>query len=118
MLLEELGARGAQHEERHVLGPVGEVHEEREQRLVGPMQVLEDEYGWAVRSERLQEAPPRRERLLLSGRLPARADERREASFEPGGVRIVRREREIELFGRLLRRVGAEDPGRRLDALT
>ena len=42
---EQLGAGGADHEQRDRLGPVGEVLQEREHRVVGPVQVLEHEHG-------------------------------------------------------------------------
>ena len=43
--LEQLGARRAEHEQRHTLGLGSESLEEREHRVVRPVQVLEDEDG-------------------------------------------------------------------------
>ena len=49
MALVQLGSRGADDEERHAFGPVGEVLEEGEHRVVGPVEVLEHEDGRTVR---------------------------------------------------------------------
>ena len=49
---EQLGARGPDDHERHGLCPVGEVLEEGEHRLVGPMKVLEHEHGGALLGDR------------------------------------------------------------------
>jgi hypothetical protein len=48
MLLLQLGTSGAEEEQRHALRPVGQVLEEREQGVIGPVQVLEDEHGRAM----------------------------------------------------------------------
>ena len=78
--LEQLGARGADDEQRHAGRPVGEVVDEVEQAVVGPVQILEDEHQRPLLGQRLEQAAPRRERLVaavaraLAGR--AEADER------------------------------------------
>ena len=64
----ELGTRGPDHEQRHRLGAVGQVLEEREHRVVGPVQVLEDEHGRALLGDVLEEPPPRGEQLVALGR--------------------------------------------------
>ena len=65
MLLVQLGTGGAEQEERHTFRPVRHVLEEREEGRVGPVQILEDEHRRPPVGERLQEAPPGGERLLL-----------------------------------------------------
>ena len=62
--LEQLGPRRADDQQRHGDRPVGEVVDEVEQPVVGPVQVLEDQHGRPHLAERLEEAPPRREALL------------------------------------------------------
>ena len=93
MPLVQLGPGGAEEEQRHALRPVGQVLEEGEERLVGPVQVLEDEHRLPPLRPRLEHAAPGGERLLLRGGLAADADERREAGLEPGEVGIVRGQR-------------------------
>ena len=51
------------HENRNPACPVDEVVDEVEQALVGPVQVFEDEHERPLLGERLEEAPPGRERL-------------------------------------------------------
>ena len=65
--LVQLGAGGADKEHRHPLRPFDDVLEKGEQRLLGPVQVLEDEDGRTRCGDRLQEAPPGGERLLSRG---------------------------------------------------
>jgi hypothetical protein len=67
--LVELGTGRAEHEQRHPLGPVGQVLQEREEGGVGPVQVLEHEHRLALLRPGLQVAPPGRERLFLRNRL-------------------------------------------------
>jgi hypothetical protein len=60
--------RGTENEQRHSLRPFGQVLEECEQRLVGPVQVVEHEHARACGGQTFEEAPPGREELLPLGR--------------------------------------------------
>ena len=97
--------------------PLGQVLEEGEERLVRPVQVLEDEHRLPPFGPRLEHTAPRAERLLLRGGLATRADERQQARFQPGDVGALRRERPVELRGSLLGRVRLENPALCLDDL-
>jgi hypothetical protein len=66
-MLEELRPRCADQEQRHLIGDVREVLEESEHRLVGPMQVLEHQYRWALLGDQLEEPPPGGEQFLPFG---------------------------------------------------
>ena len=117
MLLVQLRPRRAQEQQRHALGPVGQVLEKGEQRRVGPVQILEHEHRRALGREALAEAPPGRKRLLLRGRLRRRPDQRRQAGQQPGPVRVALRNRLLELRRRLRGRVRFEDAALGLDDL-
>ena len=122
--VEQLGACRAEDEQRDAARPVDEVVDEVEQRVVGPVQVLEDEDERALVGERLEEAAPRRERLVAprrrtSSSVSRPASGRRCRSIQPAS-RVVADESLDglpELLLRLLRTVGLEDPGLRLDHL-
>ena len=101
--LVELRPSGAEQEQRHPLGPVGQVLEEGEQGRVSPVQVLEHEHRLALCCPRLQEAAPGRERLLLGGRLAPCADEGGKTRHQPGAVGVVRGQGPLQLRRRLLR---------------
>ena len=58
MALVELGSGGSDDEERNTLGPVGKVLQEPEQRLIGPMEVLEDQHSRAFVGKVLEKAAP------------------------------------------------------------
>ena len=60
---EQLGTRRSDDEERHVGRPVDEGIDEVEQAVVGPVEILEDEHGRALRGKALEEAAPGRECL-------------------------------------------------------
>ena len=62
--LVQLGPGGAQNEQRNARRPVDEVLDEREQLLVGPVQILEDGDQRALRRNALEEALPGPERRL------------------------------------------------------
>ena len=90
---QQLGPGGAEDQQRHAARPVDEVVDEVEQRVVGPVQVLEDEDERALVGDRLEEAAPGREGLVaavarcLVGVEPG---ERAQAPLDPCGVgRIV-----------------------------
>ena len=72
MLLVQLGAGGAEEEQRHAFRPLRHVLEEREERRVGPVQILEDEHVRPCAGEVLAEPTPCGERLLLRGGLARR----------------------------------------------
>ena len=66
--LVELRAGRPDKEQGDALCDVGQVLEEGEERLVGPVQVLEDEHGRALLGDSLQEPAPGGEELLALGR--------------------------------------------------
>ena len=122
---EQLRAGGAEHEQRNAARPLDEVVDEVEQRVVGPMQVLEDEDERTLFRERLEEPAPGRERLAALRRppSPSRCRGRR---ADAGAARPTRPRRRpagpsgparLELLGRLARAFGLEDSGLRLDDL-
>ena len=114
---DELGAGGAEDEQRHPACPLGQVVDEVEQSLVGEVQVLEDRDQRARLGERLEEAAPGGERLLTGARellVGLEADERAEVTLEPhdlGGVGDMRLDRVEQLGRRALGIVALEDPG-------
>ena len=117
MAFEQLGAGGADHQERHGLGTVGEVLEEREHRVVRPMQVLEHEHGRVLLGDVLEEPTPRGEQLLAlggGGRLDP--EQREQALAEPGAL-LAFGEHRLELGGGDVGRVGLQDPGVGLEDL-
>ena len=61
----KLGTSGADDQERHAVRPVGQMLEEGEQRVVRPVDVLEDEDRGSLLCDRLKEAPPGCEGFLL-----------------------------------------------------
>ena len=115
--LVQLGPGGADDEQRDALRPVGEVLEEREQRRVGPVDVLDDQHERSPLRDRLQEPAPGGEQLLLRRRL-ARVDpeQRQQPRPQPRPVVGLGQHR-LQLRGRDLGRVGLEDPGVRLHDL-
>ena len=120
---QQLGARRAEDEERDAARPVDEVVDEVEQRVVGPVQVLEDEDERPLVGDRLQEAAPGGERLVaaVARRLVAlEAGERTQVPLDPGGVGRVADE-SLDGLAKLLlglaRAVGLEDARLRLDHL-
>jgi hypothetical protein len=72
--------------------PLDEVQE----RVVGPMQILEHEHAWTAARHRFDERSPRRERLGLpiTGELASalQAHQRAEMLFHPRGIALVRDE--------------------------
>lgn len=58
-----------QHQQRHVAAPAEQMLQELQQRLVGPVQVLDDEDERITRRDGLQETSPGGEILLLTGGL-------------------------------------------------
>ena len=56
--LEQLRPRRRDDEERHPVDAVDELVDEVEERVVGPVQVLEGEYERTLVRERLEEVPP------------------------------------------------------------
>ena len=99
--VEQLGPREADDQQRRVLDPLGEVLDQLEQRLLGPVDVLEDEderlrvgelRGPLARRPRdlllapLASRPPRARRpRARAGRRPRRRRSRRAASRRPPG---------------------------------
>ena len=102
--LEQLGPRGRDDEQRHVLDPVDELVDEVEQLVVGPVQVLEDEHGRPLLGERLDEAAPRGEALVARARSALEPDERAQPRLDPR--RRPRRERARDALVQLALGVG------------
>ena len=91
----QVGTRGAEQEQRRVAAPVGEVLDEVEQPLVGPVQVLEHEHERRPLGHRLDVAPPRGEGLvarLALGRA-GEADQRAQVLLDPRRLAGVAHER-------------------------
>ena len=115
--LEQLGPCGADDEQRHALGAIGQVLQEVQHRVVGPVQVLEDEHGRTVLRDLLEEPPPRGEQLLAFGRGRRLDTQQREQPLaEPRLLGAVGQDR-VELALRDVRRVGLEDARVRLHDL-
>ena len=110
--LGELGTGGADEQHREPVRVLHEVPDEREHRLVGPVDVLEHEHGRTGRGDGLEEPPPRGEQLLpLCGRGGLYADQGSQPLLQPLPVRLGFRDRRVELGDGFLRRVGLQDPG-------
>ena len=81
-------------EEWHVRDPFDELVHEVEERLVGPVQVLEDEDERAQLRHRLEEVAPGRERLgapvSAELALACEADEGEEVRLDPRHIRVAR----------------------------
>ena len=108
----------AQNEQRHSLRPLGQMLQEREQRLVRPVQVLEHQHGLPGCGQSFEVAPPGREQLLsLRRRGRLHPDQRGEPLQQPLSLRLLRGDRRVQLRRRHLRRVRLEDPRLRLDDL-
>ena len=73
------------------------------------MQVLEHQNGRPLRREALAEAPPRRKRLLLTGRFRGRPDQRCQTGQQPGTLRVAVGDRLSQLRARLRGRIRFED---------
>src|SRR4029079_2328030 len=95
--LVELRSRRAEKEQRHVLGPVREMLQKREQGLICPVEILKDEDVPPRLRPRFEAPPPGHEGLLVRGGLSACPHERLKSSLEPGPVGILRRKGAIEL---------------------
>ena len=122
--VEELGAGGADDEQRHPARPVHEVVDEVEQRVVGPVQVFEDEDERPLARRSPPGSGARRRTPRRAGRWPSlvrlEADQRMEVPLDPAASASSRTNRcdgLAELLARLLGTVGLEDPGLRLDHL-
>ncbi len=93
---------------------------EVEQRVVGPVQVLEHQHQRVLPGQRFEEPPPGGKRLDLPvlGRLTALLDaqQRTQLGFHPGrfpGIGEARGDRCVQLAGRAVDPVGMQNPGRR-----
>jgi hypothetical protein len=116
-LLVQLRPGVTKHEQWHPFGPVGKLLQEGQQRRVGPVQILEHQHRRPIRSQPLEEAPPGHERLLLRRRLRRSTHQRRQPRLQPGPIRIIGRQRPLQLRRRVRRRVGLEDAALRLHDL-
>jgi len=89
--LEQLRTRSREDEERDIGQAVDELVEEVEERVVGPVEILEHERQRPQLGERFQKAPPGGERLAgPRARIHAAdPDERAEMAFEPLRLLLV-----------------------------
>ncbi len=127
--LQQLRPGGRDHEQRDRAGrPGGSVEQalqEVEQCVVRPMEVLDHQDQRPASGQRVQEAPPGGERLLLAagldGPLLTRAEEQAQMGAHPGGRTRVAPERVLGGLGDLavdpVGGVGLEDAGLGLDDL-
>ena len=67
-LVEQVGSREAEKQDRCVAAPAGDVLEQVEERRLGPVDVLEADDERALARERLEQPPDRPERLFARGR--------------------------------------------------
>ena len=120
---EQFRTRRRDDEGRHAARPVREVVDEVEHAVVCEVEILEDEHERPLLGERLQEAAPRRKRLVAPiGADPVclQADEWTEVALEPVGVRAVEagcRDRLAELRSGVAYVVRVEHAGLRLHDL-
>ena len=91
--LEHLGSGAGQDEERGGSRASGQVVHEGQHRLVGPVQVLDDEHRGIGGSEALEELSPGGEVLLARGLLCLEAEERAQARAEPVAVGVLGQDR-------------------------
>ena len=83
----ELGPRRADHEQRGVQGSLVELAQERQERVVGPMEILEDDDARLRVGDEREVPAPRREQLTpVAGALGLDPHERRQALEEPRSI--------------------------------
>ena len=102
-----------QHEQRDVPDPVDELVDEIQHCVVGPVEVLEHEHQRPLLGERLEKAPPGRERFPRSRRAGSRSN-RAVVAGAPRATRLRGVRGEIgdgapQLRGRLVAEVALED---------
>ena len=114
----------ANHQQRHLARPIGEVVDEVEQPIVGPVQILEHQHQRPLPGQRLEELPPSGEHLatpLATGRhAAARPSQCTHVPGHPVRLRRARhqaRYRLSQLGLRLARGVVLQDARLRLDDL-
>ncbi len=118
MAFEEFGPGSAHHEQRDGCGAVGEVFEEREHRVVGPVEVLEHDDGRMLIRDVLEESSPGGEQLLaIGGGCRLDPEQRQEPLAEPGPLGSFG-QNHLELRGRDLEGIRLEDPSMGLEDLT
>ena len=99
--LEQLGARRRDEQERDVGDVRGDVLDEGEQRVVGPVQVLDHEDGGVARGDVLEEAQPGGEVLVAVGRGCLEPEQGAQALAEPLAVLALGQDvLELRLDGR------------------
>ena len=114
--LEHLRPGGRKDEQGDVGAALRQVVHEGEHRLVGPVQVFDDEHGGTRRGEAFEELAPRREVLVARGLLGLEAEQRPQAGAQAVAVLALRQH---GLEARLAARhaVALEDAGRSADDL-
>ena len=126
--LEQLGPGRADDQQRHRAGAVSQQVDEVQQRVVGPVDVLEHQHRRAVLGECLEEPPPRRERLRpdhcsppVECRAPPIPTKRPQVPHHPLAIPLVQDHRRDRLARASPRRhravVGLQDASLRLDHL-
>ena len=122
---QQLRACGADDQERQLVGATGQELDEVEQRVVGPVDVLEDQDRRVITGQGLEEPAPGLEGLPASAvqarrRVSLQADQRAQVLGHPGAVALVGHQR-VDGLGELRPRhvdaVGLEDAGLGLDHL-
>ncbi len=118
--IEQLRARGAEHEQGDSGRPLDELVDEVEQAVVGPVQILEDEHERMLLGEALEVGSPSGERLaLLIAALVLAADQWQERLHHPGAFCVVdTREALPQLPARDVEGVVLLNPGLRLHHLS
>src|SRR6266508_4548551 len=115
-LVEELGPREADKEDRRVARPVGEVLDEVEERRLGPLHVVERHYDRSLLRQRFDQLPHRPERLLVRGVALPEAGGGCEPVDDDLGLGLACEERG-QLRASVLRRVAWADRGGLADEL-
>ena len=91
--------------------------EERQEGIVGPVQVLEHQHRGSVLGQVFQEGPPGCE-VLLAGSLGSfQANQGAESLAEPWGIWVGIRDSRVDPLAGCLRRVGLQDPDLGFDDL-
>ena len=121
--LEQLGPGCPDDQDRHPGRPADEVVDEVEERVVGPVQILEHENERALLGLSLQEPSPGGECLgspILRSALSFESHERTQVSLERASILVLRDRLHgcSKLRLRLLRAVCLQDPRLRLHHLT
>ena len=90
MAICHLRARQRDDEDRMVASPIEQILDERDEALVGPVDVLEHHHERPLLGEPLEEAPPGGEEILAVGRGPvAEAEQLEQPRLDPVTLVLV-----------------------------